>query len=262
MKRGQLAEAAGVSVETIRGLEHIDGRLNATLNTIQALTRALEEIGIEFIPGGARLRTIGEQSQIRNSIEIYERILNGWNNLDELEAQRVSSNVSNAISEFTFADLEGQKLRWELASALILAHRKGEATLPPEVASWLFLQIDEMLSGNPPLNYHSKLKGQSRSKKAQMYEAIAVEYIKLAEDRVIEDDNAIETVAYEFKQSPLTVSRWVEKYSPHGSLKGLIIAGLPPGANITLHAKQHLREVATLWREEVAPKKAKNIAAD
>ena len=55
-----LAKAASVSVETIKRLERIDGPLLATkMATIEALRRALEDAGVEFIPahgGGPGVR--------------------------------------------------------------------------------------------------------------------------------------------------------------------------------------------------------------
>jgi len=45
-----LAKAASVSVETIKRLERMDGPLLATrMATIEALRRALEDAGVEFI---------------------------------------------------------------------------------------------------------------------------------------------------------------------------------------------------------------------
>jgi transcriptional regulator with XRE-family HTH domain len=50
-----LAEKAGVSVETIKRLEKIDGPLlTATGTTLNAIQKALEADGIEFIEGGVR----------------------------------------------------------------------------------------------------------------------------------------------------------------------------------------------------------------
>ena len=60
IEQGKLAELAGVSVETIKRLEKMDGPITtvrvATLNAIRA---ALEAAGVEFIPengGGAGVR--------------------------------------------------------------------------------------------------------------------------------------------------------------------------------------------------------------
>jgi transcriptional regulator with XRE-family HTH domain len=64
MEQAQLAETAGVSVETVRRLERIDGRFNATLNTVRDLTRALEAAGVEFKPDGSvRLREQPAEAQ-------------------------------------------------------------------------------------------------------------------------------------------------------------------------------------------------------
>ncbi|MGE3583124.1 MAG: multiprotein-bridging factor 1 family protein [Hyphomonadaceae bacterium] len=56
----QLAEAAGVSVETIKRLERLEGEVTATrVATIDAIEKALIKAGIEFTNGdepGVKLR--------------------------------------------------------------------------------------------------------------------------------------------------------------------------------------------------------------
>ena len=58
--QAQLASRSGVSIETVKRLEKIEGVLSATrVATIEALRAALERAGVEFIPengGGAGLR--------------------------------------------------------------------------------------------------------------------------------------------------------------------------------------------------------------
>ena len=61
MDQEPLAAASGISAATIRKLENSEGRLDGRLSTIRALQHALEEAGVEFIPGngsgpGVRLR--------------------------------------------------------------------------------------------------------------------------------------------------------------------------------------------------------------
>lgn len=54
-----LAEASGVSLPTIKRLEAKPGELGAHRPTVDALMRALENAGVEFIPangGGAGVR--------------------------------------------------------------------------------------------------------------------------------------------------------------------------------------------------------------
>jgi transcriptional regulator with XRE-family HTH domain len=55
----QLAERAGISVETIKRLERSTdgGVLSANAQTLDAIKRVLEAAGIELVPGGARRRT-------------------------------------------------------------------------------------------------------------------------------------------------------------------------------------------------------------
>jgi transcriptional regulator with XRE-family HTH domain len=58
--QSHLAEASGVSAETIKRLEKMDGTLGSTrVDTLDKLRRALETAGVEFIPengGGAGVR--------------------------------------------------------------------------------------------------------------------------------------------------------------------------------------------------------------
>ena len=49
--RAELAEAAGVSEQTIKRLEGMTGGLIASTTTIAALRKALERRGVVFIPG-------------------------------------------------------------------------------------------------------------------------------------------------------------------------------------------------------------------
>ena len=59
-----LSELAGVSVETVKRLEAMDGPLTTTrVATVEALTSALESAGVEFIPengGGPGVRLGGK----------------------------------------------------------------------------------------------------------------------------------------------------------------------------------------------------------
>ena len=61
MRQPQLAEAAGVSLETIKRLEGMRGTVSAQLSTVTAIRRALEAAGVIFIDEngegpGVRLR--------------------------------------------------------------------------------------------------------------------------------------------------------------------------------------------------------------
>jgi len=63
-----LAEASGVSLPSIKRLETHPGELGAQDRTIQALVRALEKAGVEFIPengggAGVRLAKRGKRSK-------------------------------------------------------------------------------------------------------------------------------------------------------------------------------------------------------
>ena len=58
----QLAVAAGISVETVKRLEKTPGRVSAYLATVEAIKKALETAGVEFIDDdapGVRLRRGG-----------------------------------------------------------------------------------------------------------------------------------------------------------------------------------------------------------
>lgn len=61
VEQGELSDLSGVSVETIKRLERMDGLLAANTKTLDALRRALEADGVVFIPengglAGTRLR--------------------------------------------------------------------------------------------------------------------------------------------------------------------------------------------------------------
>ncbi|WP_246687914.1 MULTISPECIES: helix-turn-helix transcriptional regulator [unclassified Methylobacterium] len=61
MEQGELAELSGVSAETIKRLERLDGPLSANSMTLDGLQRALEGEGAMFLPEngglpGIRLR--------------------------------------------------------------------------------------------------------------------------------------------------------------------------------------------------------------
>ncbi|MEQ9639912.1 MAG: helix-turn-helix transcriptional regulator [Alphaproteobacteria bacterium] len=56
-----LAEAAGISLETVKRLELMSGPLSGNVSTMQGLERALQDAGVEFIAEngggpGVRLR--------------------------------------------------------------------------------------------------------------------------------------------------------------------------------------------------------------
>ena len=49
--QGELAELAGVSAETVKRLERIEGDLSANVSTVNAIRDALVSEGIIFTPG-------------------------------------------------------------------------------------------------------------------------------------------------------------------------------------------------------------------
>lgn len=59
MTRAELAQAAGVSEETVKRLETAEGRISANTTTVAALAKSLESRGVVFVPengGGAGVR--------------------------------------------------------------------------------------------------------------------------------------------------------------------------------------------------------------
>lgn len=59
--QSRVAECSGVSLPTVKRLEGLQGELAANVKTINALSRAFEQAGVEFIPEngggpGVRLR--------------------------------------------------------------------------------------------------------------------------------------------------------------------------------------------------------------
>lgn len=66
IEQGDLAARAGVSVDTIKRLERIIGPVSANTMTMDAIQRALEAAGVEFIPengggAGVRLRKVDQK---------------------------------------------------------------------------------------------------------------------------------------------------------------------------------------------------------
>ena len=59
MEQREVSEAAGVSLPTIKRLEKGQGLLKANVSTVEALRRAFEAAGVQFIPengGGVGVR--------------------------------------------------------------------------------------------------------------------------------------------------------------------------------------------------------------
>jgi transcriptional regulator with XRE-family HTH domain len=56
MDQEELAKAAGVTGNTVRRLEAMEGRLRATTTTVDSLQRALETAGVVFTARGVELR--------------------------------------------------------------------------------------------------------------------------------------------------------------------------------------------------------------
>jgi predicted transcriptional regulator len=59
LSQAELADAADVSLETIKRLEAMDGELKVRLDTLTKIKEALEKAGVQFIPengGGAGVR--------------------------------------------------------------------------------------------------------------------------------------------------------------------------------------------------------------
>lgn len=61
IEQAELAQKAGVSVDTIKRLERTVGQISANVNTMASVVRTLEAAGVEFIPEngggpGVRLR--------------------------------------------------------------------------------------------------------------------------------------------------------------------------------------------------------------
>lgn len=52
LKQPELAERAGLSVDTVKRIEGTRGMVNATVSTVLAIQRALEAAGAVFIPDG------------------------------------------------------------------------------------------------------------------------------------------------------------------------------------------------------------------
>nr|WP_256439489.1 helix-turn-helix transcriptional regulator [Microvirga sp. HBU67558] len=55
MEQGELAELSGISIETIKRLERMDGVLNAQAATLYSLQKVLEGEGVIFLPENGNL---------------------------------------------------------------------------------------------------------------------------------------------------------------------------------------------------------------
>jgi transcriptional regulator with XRE-family HTH domain len=55
MEQGKLAELSGVSIETIKRLERMEGQLNAQVTTLYSLQKTLEGEGVIFPPENGNL---------------------------------------------------------------------------------------------------------------------------------------------------------------------------------------------------------------
>lgn len=59
----ELAEAAGINVQTVKRMEGMDGAVRGHRDTIRKIQRAMEDAGVEFLGDGApgvRLRKMPE----------------------------------------------------------------------------------------------------------------------------------------------------------------------------------------------------------
>ena len=68
LSQADLAEAASVSLETIKRLEAMQGELKVRLDTLTRIKDALERAGVEFIPengGGAGVRLAKRGKRLR-----------------------------------------------------------------------------------------------------------------------------------------------------------------------------------------------------
>jgi transcriptional regulator with XRE-family HTH domain len=64
MEQEGLAQAAGISANTIRRMEGFDGPIGARTDSMRRLQRALEAAGVEFRPDGSvRLREPAEAAR-------------------------------------------------------------------------------------------------------------------------------------------------------------------------------------------------------
>jgi transcriptional regulator with XRE-family HTH domain len=78
MEQSALANASGISVETVKRLERMEGQLSETrVATINALRAALEAAGVEFIAengggAGVRLRKAGAKGDQAAAIPVKD----------------------------------------------------------------------------------------------------------------------------------------------------------------------------------------------
>ena len=76
LEQAELAEAAGVSLETVRRIESMEGELKIRLDTLTKIKTALERAGIEFIAengggAGVRVRKAKMLARLGTALPVY-----------------------------------------------------------------------------------------------------------------------------------------------------------------------------------------------
>jgi transcriptional regulator with XRE-family HTH domain len=73
LEQGELAELSGVSAETIKRLERLDGPLSANSMTLDGLQKALEREGVMFLPENGGLPGIRPRRDPPANVRVRKR---------------------------------------------------------------------------------------------------------------------------------------------------------------------------------------------
>lgn len=144
-----------------------------------------------------------------------------------------------------------ERRAWQLTAGFLNAHHKGEVTLPVEVARWLHRQIDEMLAGNPPLQFQRQAPAKTPTETLKMCERTAVEFIHLTTNKIINltESQAIKFASDAFGRSEDTIKRWTKQQSSWGGLTQFL-RELAPGVDPTAFAKLQIEHLGSIHKKQ------------
>jgi transcriptional regulator with XRE-family HTH domain len=122
MEQAELAKLSGVSVETIKRLEHQTGKLRAKIETIVAIEKAFEAKKLEFIGGqdgrgaGVRLMHPDELQPLREAvIGEWTKMMDQWLKDEMPKLMAVPHHSGHSATDLQFLERCTQRLARGLA---------------------------------------------------------------------------------------------------------------------------------------------------
>lgn len=106
LEQAELASQAGVSIETVRRFEAVDGKVKGRDDTIRAVKSALERLGVIFIDedksGGCGVRIASPQhmSDAQRIAAIIESAMKQQKDGSALDIDAVAQAVADSFSPF------------------------------------------------------------------------------------------------------------------------------------------------------------------